>query len=107
MEYVLIAASESAWYAFPPTPPQHYFPLRSAVFTPPPFIRRVPAAPAGPRSLQGLTREKLCCPTADDTWLGCCPSGEGVPEVRTLTRLTKTLEYHKMAFAGFLWPYHM
>ncbi|CBN75441.1 expressed unknown protein [Ectocarpus siliculosus] len=29
---------------------------------------------------RGLTQEKLCCPTKDDGWLGCCPSGDGVPE---------------------------
>eukprot|EP00903_Cladosiphon_okamuranus_P005442 g5427.t1 len=29
---------------------------------------------------RGLTQDKFCCPSADDTWLGCCPSGDGVPE---------------------------
>ncbi|CAM9323676.1 unnamed protein product [Ectocarpus sp. 4 AP-2014] len=29
---------------------------------------------------RGLTQGKLCCPTKDDGWLGCCPSGDGVPE---------------------------
>lgn len=29
---------------------------------------------------RGLTQEKLCCPAADGGWLGCCPSGDGIPE---------------------------
>lgn len=30
---------------------------------------------------QTLSQGKMCCPTEEDTWLGCCPSGDGVPEV--------------------------
>lgn len=49
---------------------------------------------------QALSQEKMCCPTEEDTWLGCCPSGDGVPEVMGSVRVS-ILTHVALFVSGF------